>query len=81
MFILYYLLVGLILYFSTIKPATLKEKLPKQYIAYRCEEIAKGNDPFDESTFRKIFVTFLILVFLLGWPVLLLRSIYRALFK
>lgn len=81
MFVLYYLLVGLILYFSMIKPSTLKEKLPTQYIAYRCEEIAKGNDPFHESTFRKIFVCSLIIVFLVAWPVLIIRSIYRALFK
>lgn len=81
MVFLYYLIIGIIYYLSTVSLSTLKEKLPAMYIAYRCEEIAKGVDYFKESTFRKIFVIMLVLLFVLGWPYIIAKRIYRAIFK
>lgn len=74
-YVLCYLTIGVILYFGLCDKRSFEEYLRKDYISYRLEEIARGNQYLNESTYRKIMTAIVFCISLVAWPYILYSSI------
>jgi len=81
MTILIYMAIGAILMFLMLGTDKAKDDLATEYIKYRSDEIAAGNDYFDEATFRNVFITILFVMMIFAWPWLVIRRLIKAVLK
>lgn len=78
---LVYMAIGALVMFLMVCTEASKASLRKSYIEYRSDAIAAGDNYLNEIVFRRMLVSFLFVVSMLLWPLIIGYGIIKVLFR
>lgn len=78
---LVYMAIGALVMFLMVYTEASKASLRKSYIEYRSDAIAAGDNYLNEIVFRRMLVSFLFVVSMLLWPLIIGYGIIKVFFR